>query len=293
MMDIGRLGVWAIVNFMSAPDSAEFARRVEGWGYGTLWVPEVTARDPLVTCSWLLAKTTRLNLATGIVSIYSRDPYAAVNSQFALAEQSGGRFLLGLGVSHGPFVEGVLGHRFEKPAPQMTRYLKGMAGMKYLAPQPPEKPRTVIGALGPKMLAVAAEFADGAHPYNVTPEHTAEARKILGHGKLLCPEQMVLLEESPSVARMLGRKAIALSLTLPNYRSNYLRMGFGTQDMEEGGSDRLVDAIVAWGDEKAIRGRIQQHFDAGADHVCIQPLRRGTLNLTVEDEKVLELLAPG
>jgi probable F420-dependent oxidoreductase len=291
-MNIGKLGVWAMVNVMSAADSAAFARRVEKWGYGTLWVPEVTARDPFVTASWLLAKTTTLNLATGIASIYSRDSFAAINSQYALAEQSDGRFLLGLGVSHGPFVEGVLGHKFEKPAPQMKRYLENMAKMKYMAPQPREKPRTVIGALGPKMLEVAAALADGAHPYNSTPSHTAEARKILGPGKLLCPEQMVLLETNRSVAREVGRKALALSFTLPNYRNSYLRMGFSAQDVENGGSDKLIDAIVAWGDEKDIRDRIQQHYAAGADHVCIQPLRRGGMSLTAEDEKVLAVLAP-
>jgi probable F420-dependent oxidoreductase len=292
-MNIGRLGVWAMVNVMSAADSAAFARRVEDWGYGTLWVPEVTARDPFVTCAWLLAKTSTLNLATGIASIYSRDSFAAFNSQYALAEQSGGRFLLGLGVSHGPFVEGVLGHKFEKPAPHMKRYLESMATMKYMAPQPSEKPQTVIGALGPKMLGVAAAGADGAHPYNVTPSHTAEARKILGPGKLLCPEQMVFLEKDAAVAREIGRRALALSFKLPNYKNNYLRMGFDAQDVENGGSDKLIDAIVAWGDEHAIRDRIQQHWDAGADHVCVQPLRRGGMTLTAEDEEVLEVLAPG
>lgn len=292
-MNIGRLGVWALVNVMSAPDSAAFARRVEKWGYGALWVPEVTARDPFVTCSWLLANTTTLNLATGIVSIYSHDSFAAINSQYALAEQSNGRFLLGVGVSHGPFVEGVLGHKFEKPAPQMRRYLQSMAAMKYMGPQPADRPRTVIGALGPKMLEVAATYADGAHPYNVTPQHTAEARRILGAGKLLCPEQMVLLEQDPDVARAIARKALALSFTLPNYRNNYLRMGFSVPDFDNGGSDRLIDAIVAWGDETAIRQRIQQHWGAGADHVCIQPLRRSGMTLTSEDEKVLEVLAPG
>ena len=175
----------------------------------------------------------------------------------------------------------------------MKRYLESMARMKYMGPQPGEKPQAVIGALGPKMLEVAAVLADGAHPYNTTPAHTTQARKILGPGKLLCPEQMVLLEKDPSVARAIGRKALALSFTLPNYRSNYLRMGFSAQDMESGGSDRLIDAIVAWGDEAAIRDRIQQHWNAGADHVCIQPLRRSGMSLTAEDEKVLELLAPG
>jgi len=292
-MNIGKLGVWAMVNVMSAADSAAFARRIEKWGYGALWVPEVTARDPFVTSSWLLANTTTLNLATGIASIYSRDTFAAVNAQLALAEQSSGRFLLGLGVSHGPFVEGVLGHKFEKPAPQMKRYLEGMAKMSYIGPQPAEKPQTVIGALGPKMLEVAATHADGAHPYNITPSHTAFARKILGPGKLLCPEQMVLLETDPAIARAVARKALALSFTLPNYRNNYLRLGFDARDLDNGGSDTVIDAIVAWGDERAIRDRIQQHWDAGADHVCIQPLRRGGLQLTAEDEKVLGVLAPG
>jgi len=292
-MNIGRLGVWAMVNVMSAPESAAFAQRVERWGYGTLWVPEVTARDPFVTCAWLLAKTTTLNLATGIASIYSHDSYATINSQYALAEQSDGRFLLGLGVSHGPFVEGVLGHKFEKPALQMKRHLESMAKMKYLAPQPAEKPKTVIGALGPKMLDVAAADADGVHSYNVTPKHTAEARRILGPGKLLCPEQMVLLEKDPAVARAVARRALALSFTLPNYRNSYLRMGFNESDFENGGSDTLIDAIVAWGDERAIRERIQQHWDAGADHVCIQPLRRSGMTLSAEDEQVLAVLAPG
>jgi probable F420-dependent oxidoreductase len=168
-----------------------------------------------------------------------------------------------------------------------------MARMKYLGPAPGEKPKTVIGALGPKMLEVAGALADGAHPYNVTPQHTAQARRILGPGKLLCPEQMVLLEKDPSVARAVAREAIGMSFTLPNYRNHYLRIGFCKEDMENGGSDRLVDAIVAWGDEKAIRDRLRQHFEAGADHVCIQPLRRGTRILTANDEKVLELLAPG
>ena len=291
-MNLGRLGVWALVNVMSAPDSAAFARRVESWGYGTLWVPEITARDPLVVSAWLLANTSKLNVATGVVSIHSRDPYVAVNSQYALAEQSGGRFLLGLGVSHGPFVEGTLGHRYEKPAATMRHYLEMMPQMKYLGPQPPENPKTVIGALGPKMLEVAAALADGVHPYNITPEHTAKSRSILGASKLLCPEQMVLLETDAATARAIGRKALALSFMLPNYRGNYLRLGFSKEDMDNGGSDRLIDAIVAWGDEKAIRERIQQHWDAGADHVCIQPLRREGATLSVQDQKILELLAP-
>jgi probable F420-dependent oxidoreductase len=292
-MNIGKLGVWSLTSFLTGAEVVAFAKKVEKWGYSALWVPEVTARDPIVSSTLILANTTKLIVATGVVSAYSRDPYAMTNSQYALAEQSNGRFLLGVGLSHGPFVEGVLGHKYESPTAKLRGYLEGMAKMKYMGAQPPEKPLTVIGAVGPKMLKVAGELADGAHPFNVTTAHTAEARKILGPGKLLCPAQMVLLETDPVKARELGRKALALSLTLPNYRNGYLRMGFSEKDLENGGSDKLVDGIVAWGDEKAIRARIQEHWDNGADHVCIQPLRREGVKLTPEDEKVLEVLAPG
>jgi probable F420-dependent oxidoreductase len=291
-MNIERLGIFAVANTLSAPDAVALARRIEKWGYGALWIPEAFGRDPLVGSSWLLANTTRLCLATGIANIYARDSLATLNAQYALAEQSGGRFLLGLGVSHSPLVEGLRGHKYEKPIPTMKNYLGEMAKAKYQGPQPPERPKTVIAALGPKMLEVAAALADGAVPYNVTPEHTAKAREILGRGKLLCPEQMVLLESDPSTARAIGRRAMAIYLTLPNYRNNFLRMGFSEQDLDNGGSDRFIDAIVVWGDEKAIRARVQDHWDAGADHVCIQSLPRHGEALTKDDEKVFELLSP-
>jgi probable F420-dependent oxidoreductase len=168
-----------------------------------------------------------------------------------------------------------------------------MAKAKYMAPPPAEKPKTVIAALGPKMLALASSHADGAHPYNVTPEHTAQARKILGPGKLLCTEQMVILEKDASTAREIGRKNLSVYLTLPNYRNNFLRLGFTEQDVDNGGSDKLIDAVIAWGDEKAIRARVQQHWDAGADHVCIQSLGPEFMKLTSKEEKIFELMAPG
>ncbi|MFV8817657.1 TIGR03620 family F420-dependent LLM class oxidoreductase [Haliea sp. E17] len=291
-MTPGKLGVWSLANFMTAADSAAFAKRVEAWGYSTLWVPEIMTRDPMVTCSWLLAHTTTLNLATGIASIYARDPFAMQNARYALAEQSAGRFLLGLGVSHSHFVEGAMGQAYARPVPAMRSYLQRMRASQYLGPRPAEEPKTVLGALGPLMLKLAATEADGAHPYNVTPEHTALAREILGPDKLLCPEQMVVLEADPEIARGIARQALAMSFSLPNYQNSYLRQGFSTEDLENGGSDRLVDAIVAWGDEDTIRERIQQHWDAGADHVCIQSLRRDMSRHSPEDEKILELLAP-
>ena len=291
-MNIGKIGVWAYINHQSAAVCAAFAQRLDQWGYGALWIPEAFGRDPLLGASWVFANTRKLNVATGIANIYARDSLAMLSAQYALAEQSGGRFLLGVGVSHGPFVEGVRGHRYEKPIPTMKRYLEAMAHATYIGAAPAEKPKTVLAALGPKMLELAATHADGAHPYNVTPEHTAKARQILGPGKLLCPEQMVLLERDASTARAIARRVLSPSLSLPNYRNHFLRMGFSEEDIDNGGSDRLVDAIVAWGDEDAIRARVQQHWDAGADHVCIQAVPRDGVTLTLQEEKIFELLAP-
>lgn len=273
-MKLGKRAVWAGLDGYTASEAAAFARRIEEWGYDTLWIPEGLSREPLSLAAWLLANTERLTVATGITNIYGRDARTAKVAQLALNEQSGGRFLLGLGVSHKPFVEGFRGHVYGKPIAAMTGYLDAMAQVQYMAPQPAEPPKTVIAALGPKMLEVARDKADGAHPYFVTPEHTAEARRILGPGKLLCPEQMVLLEADPAKAREQARKAIPIYLGAANYRNNLLRLGFTEADMDGGGSDRLVDAIVAWGDAAAINARIEEHLDAGADQVCIQALGR-------------------
>ncbi len=289
-MNIGKLGVFVMVDLHTAAEAAALAQRLEGWGYGALWIPEAFG-NPLVKASWLLAQTTALAIGTGIANIYARDALATMNAQNFLGEQSGGRFLLGLGVSHSPLVEGVRGHTYGKPLGAMRDYLTAMAATPYQGAPPPEKPATLLAALGPKMLELAASHADGAHPYNVTPEHTAKAREILGAGKLLCPAQFVLLETDPAEARRLGRATVTRYLGFPNYCNNFRRMGFTDEDFAGGASDRLVDAIVAWGDEHAIRRRIQEHLDAGADHVAVQPLARGGLKVLPEDERILELLA--
>lgn len=290
-MNIGRLGVWAATDALSARDAADFARRVERWGYRALWLPEAVGRNVLVHSAWLLAETTRLVAATGIANIYARDAVASVAAQMTLAEQSDGRFLLGLGVSHVPLVEEWRGGRYGKPIETMRAYLEAMQRFQYRAPMPKEKPLTIIAALGPRMLELSAQLTDGAHPYNVTPEHTARARAVLGPGKLLCPEQKVLLESNASVARAIGRKYMSFYFGLPNYTKNWLRLGFSDRDFEGGGSDRLIDAMIAWGDESAIRARIQAHWDAGADHVCVQSVPRP--DAPSQGEKILELLAPG
>ena len=181
-------------------------------------------------------------------------------------------FVLGLGVSHVPLVEKLRGHRYEKPLSTMRAYLDAMDQAPYRAVLPSTKPIRVLAALGPKMLELAGERADGAHPYNVNPEHTAEARGILGPGPYLCPEQAVVLETDPTKARKIGRDFLAIYLGLPNYANNFLRLGFDESDFKNGGSDRLIDNIIAWGDLNTVRKRIRAHQTAGADHICIQVL---------------------
>jgi probable F420-dependent oxidoreductase len=288
-MELGKLGVWAPMDVLTAAEGALFAQRVEGWGYAALWLPESRGRNVLAHSSWLLANTEKLIVAPGIANIYARDPMAMANGQRGLNEQSGGRFLLGIGVSHAPTVIGLRGHQYGKPVATMRSYLREMQLAPYLAPDPPERPLTILAALGPRMLALSAELADGAHPYNVPPEHTAEARRILGSGKLLCPEVWVLLESDPEKARSAARQALAPYMQLDNYVNNWKRLGFA-DDLVGGGSDRLIDANVAWGDEAAIRKRIQEHWDAGADHVCIQTINPDGSRRP--DEKLLAMLAP-
>jgi probable F420-dependent oxidoreductase len=292
-MKLGNLAVWAFTDGMSAEDAAALAVRVEHWGFSAFWIPEAFGRDPFPFAAWLLARTRRLIVATGIANIYARDPTAMRSAQLTLAEQSGGRFLLGLGVSHARIVEEVRGHAYDpKPVARMRAYLEQMGRTTYRAPAPAEPPPVVLAALGPKMLELAAQMTDGAHPYNVTPEHTAQARRILGPDKWLCTEQKVLLERDPAKARSIGRQALGVYLAAPNYANNLKRLGFADADLAGGGSDRLIDALVAWGDIDAIRARIREHWDAGADQVCVQALNPAVPQGRGVDEEVLKQLAP-
>jgi probable F420-dependent oxidoreductase len=269
---LGKLGVWYFLDGLPADAAAAAAQRVEALGYSALWIPEATGRNPMVHASWLLANTKQLIVATGIANIYHREPGVTVSAQKALAEQSGGRFLLGIGVSHKPFVEGVRGLSYGPPVASMRDYLDKMAAAPYTSVPPGEDPPTVIAALGPRMLALAAEKTAGAHPYFVSPDHTAMARDVLGPDKWLCVEQKVILETNPSRARGLARPAAQMYLALPNYRNNWLRMGFSEADLDNGGSDAFIDATFAWGSQDQVEARIREHFDAGASHVCIQPV---------------------
>lgn len=288
---LGRLGVWTWIDGLTAPQCADFARRLEGWGYSALWLPEAVGRDPFALIAFLAAHTRRLVFATGIANVYARDPMTTNALRRTLGELSGGRFVLGLGVSHAHLVRGVRGHEYGKPVSTMRAYLEAMDKALFRAAESVEEPPVVLGALRERMLRLAGERTQGALPYFVPPEHTARARQILGPDPWLAPEQMVLLATDPADARRVARANMKIYLGLPNYQNNLRWLGYGDADFSDGGSDRLVDAIVAWGDEDALRRRIQAHYDAGANHVCIQPLRAD--GVPGPDLALLERLAPG
>jgi probable F420-dependent oxidoreductase len=272
-MDIGRVGIWTFaLELQPAAKAQEAAAEIESLGYPALWIPEAMGREALTHAGLLLAGTRRLVVATGIANVWGRDAMTMAAGQKTLDEAYPGRFLLGMGVSHAPIVEGMRGHRYEKPLSFMRRYLDAMDAAPFMAVPPSQPPQRVIGALAPKMLALAAQRTRGAHPYFVPPEHTARAREIMGRGPLLAPEQAAVLEQDPATARAIARAHMALYLGLPNYTNNLRSLGFGNDDLANGGSDRLVDAIVVWGDADAVRARVRAHHDAGADHVCVQVL---------------------
>ena len=267
------MGVWTWRETRGARDAVDVAQRLEAWGYSTRWVPEAVGRDPCTLLAHIAANTERLQLATGIASIYARDAMTMNASQQTLAELSGGRFLLGLGVSHAPMVTGVRGHDYGKPVTTMRNYLDTMEKATYLGPRSKDAPPIVLAALRPRMLALAAERSQGAHPYCVPPEHTERAREILGPDRWLCPEQKVLLETNASNARTVARKSMAIYLNLPNYLNSLKWLGFDDADVQAGGSDRLHDRILTWGDAEAIQDRIHAPHTACADHRGLQPPR--------------------
>lgn len=272
-MDIGRVGIWTFaLDLQPAGAAQDAAAEIESLGYGAIWIPEALGREAFTNSAVLLAGTKRIPIATGIANIWGRDAMAMASAQKTLFEAYPDRFLLGIGVSHAPLVAGLRGHDYDKPYSFMQTYLDAMDRAPFLAVGPTTPPPRVIGALHPKMLKLSAERAWGAHPYFVPPEHTAFARAQMGEGPMLAPEQAVVLETDPSTARQIARTHMSTYLGLPNYARNLNRLGFGDADLADGGSDRLVDAIVAWGDVDAIVRRVRAHHDAGADHVCVQVL---------------------
>jgi probable F420-dependent oxidoreductase len=277
---LGRVGVWTgQLDYSTADVVREAAREVEAAGYRALWTGEAIGREVLTAAQLVLAATDSLVVATGIANIWARDALATAAGQLALGEAYPDRFVLGIGVSHKPLLD-VRGEDYRTPLTFMRDYLDGMdsAYDVYRAVPPTARPPRLLAALGPKMLALAAERADGAHTYFVPPEHTAVAREILGPDRLLVPEQVCVLSEDPTVAREIARRHTTSYLRLSNYTTNLQRFGFEADDFAGGGNDRLVDTICVWGSLDAVAARVKAHLDAGADHVAIQVLvddRRG------------------
>jgi probable F420-dependent oxidoreductase len=269
---LGRVGLWTRqLDVQPAKQVREAIAELEELGWGSLWFWEVFGREALTSAALLLGATRRMVIASGIANIWARDPVAMAAAGRTLTEAYPGRFVLGIGVSHGPLVD-ARGHRYQQPLQKMRDYLDAMDAAPWQGPPLPGEPPRVLAALGPRMLELAAERSAGALLYNGTPEATATARSVLGAEPLLAAEQAALLEEDPAEARRIAREFLALYLTLPNYLRAWDRLGLGPEEQAEGGSDRLVDAVVAWGGPEAIAERAHAHLDAGADHVCVQLL---------------------
>jgi probable F420-dependent oxidoreductase len=267
-MDLGRIGIWSS-ELRRHPDAGEIASaatELEELGYSALWFPGGQGGPVLEAAEHLLASTRHVPVATGILNIWMHDPQEVAVEHARLVREYDGRFLLGLGIGHAPSVNAKQPGLYRKPYSKMVSYLDELDAADPRVP-PGER---MLAALRPRMLALARDRSIGAHPYFVPTAHSAVARETLGDGALLAPEQAVVLETDPETARARARSHMERYLKLPNYTGNLERFGFDHSDIAGGGSDRLVDAIVAWGDENAIAAHIQAHFDGGADHVCIQ-----------------------
>ena len=275
---LGRVGVWSFaLQTKPAAEEQALVAAYRSAGYRTVWFPEsIGSKEAIAHAAILLAGSPDVVVATGIANLYARDAMAMANAARTLAEAYPGRFLLGIGVSHAPSVA-ARGSVYERPVERMRAYLDAMDAVAYVGPAPAEKPPVVLAALGPRMLELAAERTDGAHPYFTPVAHTAAARRIMGRGPLLLPELTAVLDADPARARETARAFAARYLALDNYANNLRRLGYADADIANGGSDRLIDDVIAHGDVDAIAHRVRAHLDAGADHVCVQ-LRAGDPN---------------
>jgi probable F420-dependent oxidoreductase len=277
-MELGRVGLWSWLPATDLGPTLEAVAELEQLGCGTIWFPESPASFDVARA--LLAGTSRVVVATGIISIWKHTPAESAAAYHEFTRDHPGRFLLGLGVSHAFLTDG----QYRRPLAKMGEYLDELDA----ADPPVPVAGRALAALGPRMLELARDRTAGAHPYLTTPEHTRIAREILGPDRLLATELPVVLDTDPERARTLAREHLRIYLLAPNYTNNWLRLGFGEADFADGGSDRLVDALVAWGDVAAIRERVALHHQAGADHVCLQILT-GEQGLPVEPWRTLGL----
>jgi probable F420-dependent oxidoreductase len=263
---VGRYGIWSMGLRSEDParrgELGEAAAELEELGFGAVWLGGSSAVRHAVP---LIEATSRLVVATGIQSIWQYDAAEVAAHFHDLEKAHPGRFLLGLGVSHAKLTD-----QYRRPYSAMVAYLDALDAASVPAG------RRVLAALGPKMLELSGDRAAGSHPYLVTPEHSAMAREILGEAPLLAPETKVVLDTDPDTARAAARRVLAFYLGLPNYTKALLRFGFAEDDFADGGSDRLVDALFAWGDDERIRERIEAFRAAGADHVALQVIDDGS-----------------
>jgi len=295
-LPLGKVGIWTFtLDAQPMSKSQEVAAELESLGFRTLWIPEAIGREPFSSAALLLSATNELIVATGIASIHARTAATMQAGQKTITEAFPDRFLLGLGVSHHHMVKALHKSVYEKPYSTMVEYLDVMDGGLFAASAPTTPTHRVLAALGPKMLKLAAARADGAHPYFAPVEHTHVARKILGPGPVLAPEQAVIFETDPTKAREIARKYMGTYTRLPNYANNLLRHGFTEDDIKGvngNSSDRLVDAIVAWGTLDTISQRIQDQFDAGATHVSVQILQDDPFSLPLDKWRELATILP-
>ena len=290
-MKFGKFGAFTMTDMLDAGQLADMVKRLEDLGYSTLWYPEAVTYETFALGSYLLSQSTKLNIASGIANIYARDPAAAAMGHNTLNSLYGGRFVLGLGVSHSALVSDVRGHEYKKPMAMMRTYLDGMDQAWAAMGGAPEKKQVVLAALGPKMSQLAAERTLGAFPYNITPEQAGISRGNVGPDTAVICEQKVLLCTDPVKAREVARANLGFYMPMPNYFKNWFRLGFNEDDLKDGGSDRLLDAMVLWGEADEIKAKLQQYFDGGADQVVIQPLRAD--GQAGPDWGALEAFAPG
>lgn len=268
---LGRVGIWSFaLQTLAAADARAATGEYESLGIRSVWIPEsLGSKEVMAHAAILLAASRRIVIATGIANIYARDPMAMVNGSRALADAYPGRFVLGIGVSHAPSVA-TRGGTYGQPIETMVAYLDAMAAATYAAPSPALPAPLLLAALGPRMLELAAERTDGAHPYFVPVEHTVMARARLGSGAFLAVEQTAVIDTDLTRARQVARGFARRHLAQPNYANNLRRLGWSDEDVSGDGSDRLIDAVVAHGSVGNVAARVQGHLDAGADHVCVQ-----------------------
>jgi probable F420-dependent oxidoreductase len=293
--DLGRLGVWGHLDSLGVEEARDYARRVEQLGFGTLWVPETVGREPFTLLGLLAGATSDLLLGTSIVGIWGHDAQTTRMASLTLAEATAGRFVLGLGVSHPHLAEKLRGHAFDRPLTRMRDYLAAYHGAVYKGPMVDgwAEPPVLVAALRERMLTLAGTDADGAFPYLVTPERIAWMRGVVDAAgaerpPLLAVTMPAVLDADPGAARDAARAYLAPYLRTPTYHASWAAQGFAPDDWEKPGSDRLVDAMVAWGDADALQRRIGEFVAAGADHVAIIPLGPDG---TTENANVLEALA--